>query len=73
MSGRSGTHRRLLSSVRNMPERLLPSISAQKPTVGGPFVRCFALIPEGLAQRAAKLRHHDVQALDGRTFRLRGL
>jgi len=29
--------------------------------------------PEGVAQRSAKLRHHDVQALDGRTFRLMGL
>lgn len=37
------------------------------------FLRGFAFISEGVAQRSAKLRHHDVQALDGRTFRLMGL
>jgi len=37
------------------------------------FLGGFAFIPEGVAQRSAKLRHHDVQALDGRTFRLMGL
>ena len=37
------------------------------------FLRGFAFISEGVAQRSAKLRHHEVQALDGRTFRLMGL
>jgi hypothetical protein len=33
----------------------------KKPTADcRPFVRGFAFIPERLAQRAAKLRHHDV-------------
>ena len=37
------------------------------------FLRSLAFITEGIAQRSATLRQYDVQALDGRTFRLMGL
>jgi hypothetical protein len=36
------------------------------------FLRAFPFVPEGVVQRSAKLRYHDVQALDGRAFRLIG-
>ncbi|HWX30674.1 MAG TPA: hypothetical protein VNZ53_24945, partial [Steroidobacteraceae bacterium] len=37
------------------------------------FLRGFAFISEGVTQRSAKLRHHEVQALNGRAFCLLGL